>query len=95
MQDDQLPPRSCTWLKYTLRQFARWPRLGAIGFRNAHMFHPQTLLDNEFQRNYTRDKQGVGQEGQGQGGDGLWGRCKYGMRYTEEGIFRRGRSGAG
>lgn len=92
MQDDQLPPESCTWLKYTLRQFNRWPRLGAIGFRNAHLFWPVTLYDGFFKEEYAKQK-ARGENGAGVGSgndDGYWGRCRYGQRYLEENVFRDG-----
>lgn len=81
MQDDNLPPKSCTWLKYSLRQFDRWPRLGAIGFRNAHLYWPETINDEKFKQAYVA--------GGGDAKDGLWGRCRYGARYTDINMWRR------
>ena len=31
IQDDDMPPDSCTWLGYMLKEFARFPLLGAVG----------------------------------------------------------------
>ena len=39
MQDDDMPPQSCTWLKYLLREFQRFPHLGAVG--ESRLLHPR------------------------------------------------------
>ena len=47
MQDDDVPPQSCGWIKYVLALFERHPRLGGVGLRGGKLWHPAAVLRDE------------------------------------------------
>lgn len=40
LQDDQLPPEECGWVRDLLELFRRWPQLGGVGMNFAEYWHP-------------------------------------------------------
>ena len=55
LQDDEIPPRNCAWLKYVIALYNRWPRLGAIGMRRGDLWHPLGLFDKKWIDSGIRD----------------------------------------
>lgn len=53
LQDDQLPPEDCGWVRDLLALFRRWPRLGGVGMNFAEYWYPSDAAGGEHTARFT------------------------------------------